>query len=600
MINLLLLFVAGHLVVVAIVRFFFHMLRREPELAARRDAVFELNHRPARIEAGEAEIAASKSELKHLDRRIDDIQAVIVDDVPLDDPPATKWAFLTLAVILTELEACVFFLLTAPSALLGFSAEMWAFLAAPIAVGWVVVLHVLTGAVVADKHRPTRTVRRAKRGAVLFGIGVIISVWMVLSGRNLSEANLIEELTGMGLMALAGLLAVCSAFCSIIATTLAEAQRNEHELERLAVRHERYLRHLELVERDLARLKAVGESGPTAGSAVPPFVTTAVLLLALLLGATATSAAQNLTAPMSPTTITEAQGASVTTFARTGACEIIIDVTSSNQRAALVATVVQVAAHLPAIIDALNCQLLRIVPFGGELFVQIDEIALPTVPDPATLCRDAKPEPLTARAKAVEMFYPTLKAEHQQRAVDACITERRAANEALVTARATALAKASAALEAVADLPARGPCTALYQAVQRSFRRAQHQVIVSDSIHTCATPTTALRVPADGHVVFLLIPSTNAETAPLNALVTALDALERAFPTATVLLAPEATPAFWKHFRSEPRGDKRPTELTSTIFTVPSSSGPGSPTVPRGPGPDAPATVSRLAGPVRP
>lgn len=257
MLYVLFLYIAGHLVVVSVAYLFFQFLRREPNLPARRETIFELNNRPARIEAGEAEIAASRTEVKNLDRRTKDVRTVLVDHVPLDDPPATKWAFGSLSAVLIELEAAVFFLLTAPSQLLGLPAEAWAFLAAPIAVAWVLILHVLMGAVVTDKHRPARTVRRAKIGAVLFGAGVVTSVWLILSGRNLSEASLIEELTAAGLMVLAALLSVCGAFCSLVATTLFEAQRNERELERLGARRDLYTRHLELVERDLLRLKVV-------------------------------------------------------------------------------------------------------------------------------------------------------------------------------------------------------------------------------------------------------------------------------------------------------------------------------------------------------
>jgi hypothetical protein len=134
MLNVLLLYVLGHAVVGAMAYLFFYFLRREPNLAARREAIFELNHRPARIEAGEAEMAASRTEIKNLDRRTSEVRAVLVDHMPLDDPPATKWTFGALSIVLIELEAAVFFLLTAPSQLLGFPAEAWALLAAPIAV----------------------------------------------------------------------------------------------------------------------------------------------------------------------------------------------------------------------------------------------------------------------------------------------------------------------------------------------------------------------------------------------------------------------------------------------------------------------------------
>src|SRR5437588_202900 len=109
MLSALLLYVAGHVIVATVAYLFLRFLRREPDLAARRDAIFELNHRPARIEAGEAELAASKAEVNKLERRVAEIRAILVDRVPLDDPPATKWAFAWLGLILIELEAAVFY-----------------------------------------------------------------------------------------------------------------------------------------------------------------------------------------------------------------------------------------------------------------------------------------------------------------------------------------------------------------------------------------------------------------------------------------------------------------------------------------------------------
>src|SRR5438552_971557 len=104
MLSALFLYVAGHVIIAGVAYLFVRLLRREPDLTARRNAILELNHRPARIEAGEAELAASKAEVAKLDRRVAEVRAILVDRVPLDDPPATKWAFAWLALILIELE----------------------------------------------------------------------------------------------------------------------------------------------------------------------------------------------------------------------------------------------------------------------------------------------------------------------------------------------------------------------------------------------------------------------------------------------------------------------------------------------------------------
>lgn len=551
-----LLYVVGHLVVAAVAYLFFYFLRREPNLAARREAIFELNHRPARIEAAEAEIAASRSENSNVERRTTEVRAVLVDHVPLDDPPATKWAFGALSIVLIELEAAVFFLLTAPSQLLGFPAETWAALAAPIAVAWVLILHVLMGAVVGDKHRPARTIRRAKIGAVLFGAGVVTAVWLVLSGRNTGDTSLIEELTAAGLMILAALLSVCGAFCSIVATTLFEAQRNERELERLQVRREAYARHLELVERDLSRLKTgpitsapeqqSGVRSATAGAAAPGSVVATIMILLVLIGVPQISQAQSISDGPVIGRVAEARPASAIGFARAGACEIIADLTSSTEREALQQTLSKVSDQLPAIVKALGCTVLRLVPFAGDLFISIDEITLPVITDPAATCNGIKATSLSARTRAVELLYPRVADAHQQRAVDDCIAQRRATTEPRLNERSATLAQAGDRLRALGGLDPRGPCTALYQVMHRSMTRSQHQIVISDVTQTCAPPEAVVAVPDDARVLFLVIPpGTAGNSDRANLLLTRLAAIERAFPSARALLAPEATPAFW-------------------------------------------------------
>lgn len=55
---------------------------------------------------------------------------------------------------------------------------------------------------VADKHRPARSIRRAKVGAVFSGVAVIIGTWLTLSGRNITNAEVVEQLAGLGLLPL--------------------------------------------------------------------------------------------------------------------------------------------------------------------------------------------------------------------------------------------------------------------------------------------------------------------------------------------------------------------------------------------------------------
>lgn len=290
-------YLVGHALVVVVALVCFKYIRREPNLVARRDAVFELNSKPARIEAGQAELSTSKSDLQRLDHLIAQVRDKIDTYVRLDDPPSTLIAYCLLALILAEGEAAVLLLLSGPTHFLGLSLVIWAFASVPVAFVWITLLHVLLGAMLTDKHRPSRTVRRAKVGAVTCDAAVVLGAWMTLSGRNLTDADLVAELAGVGLMTLSILLSLTAAFCSIIASTVYEAQSHDRTLDRHEQRRNAYLRHTELVEKDVVRLTTPPEPAPastaavspvapptpTANAAAPAGIVPALIILALLL-----------------------------------------------------------------------------------------------------------------------------------------------------------------------------------------------------------------------------------------------------------------------------------------------------------------------------
>src|SRR5579859_7686591 len=228
--SVVLWYLVGHALVLIVARLTWTYLRREPALEPRRAGVFELNSKPARIEAGQAELATARGELQEVDREIGEVRETIDTYVRLDDPPSTTLAYLLLALILTEGEAAVLLLLSGPVHFLGLSLPVWAFAAVPAAAIWVTALHVLIGAMLTDTHRPARTVRRAKLGAIVCGAAVILGAWMILSGRNLTDADLVAQLAGIGLMTLSMLLSLTAAFCSIIASTVYEAQSHDRRL----------------------------------------------------------------------------------------------------------------------------------------------------------------------------------------------------------------------------------------------------------------------------------------------------------------------------------------------------------------------------------
>jgi hypothetical protein len=557
------LFVAGHLLVALIATLFIRFLRRQPNLLARRESVFELNSRPMRIEAAQTELARSMAEAEVIDKRIERADVRIADALPLDDPPSTVAAYGLVAGILAEAEAGLVWLLSGPVTFLSLSSQAWGFVAPAFAAAWIILLHVLLGWAITDKHRAARTVRRAKVAAGLCGCTVIIGGWFTLSGRNLTDTALIEQLAGVGLMILAALVSVCSAFCSLVATTLLEAQHHERERGRLLGLRDQYGRHIGLIERDLARLQGPPDSAanrastapvlkpadsPSAATAVPAGIIPTALMLICLISIPGWVRAQSVS-PKPPVNLISGEAlsrASAPAFARINGCEFLADITGSVDRLPLKSTLSQTADMMPMIVDRFNCAVVRVTPFAGDLFVSIDEVVVPSVEDTSAICQRVRPSE-SARSKALDLLYPVLAPTHQQQAADVCMTKIRPIREGAIAKRRAAIALTAERLRAAGELSPRGPCTALAQVVQRALQRSQHVIAITDGIPTCTPPATATRIPADGTLLFLLVPPSAAHGADrANLLLDRLGALERSFQGARAVLAPEATPSFWQ------------------------------------------------------
>src|SRR4029077_10893181 len=108
-----------------------------------------------------------------------------------------------------------------------------------------------------------------------------------------------------------------------------------------------------------------------------------------------------------------------------------------------------------------------------------------------------------------------------------------------------AIAAAAQHIRALATIRRRGPCTALVQAVQRALIRSQHVIVITDGASTCPGRRTPVRVPVDGHLLFLVLPSQEDGADAANVMLDRLAGLESSFPGSRALLAEEATPAFW-------------------------------------------------------
>jgi hypothetical protein len=115
----------------------------------------------------------------------------------------------------------------------------------------------------------------SKIGAAGLGIAVVIAMWLTLSGRSLTDVAVIEELAGVGLMVLAGVLSIAAAFSSVVASTLFEARHHKRKLAKLHTLRSLYERHIELVEKDLARLRPSSHTADSTAPLTPPPMPTA-------------------------------------------------------------------------------------------------------------------------------------------------------------------------------------------------------------------------------------------------------------------------------------------------------------------------------------
>jgi len=552
MLNVLLAYLAGHVVVLIVAIAFYKLLRHEPALAARRGAIFELTSKSARIEAGQREAAAARAELCILQQRGDRLHEKIDSLVRLDDPPSTVLGFYLAAIILAEGEALLILLLCGSARLGGLSFAAWAFASAPGASVALVLVHILLGILLADHDRPARTVRRAKAGAGVCLTAVLIGVAMTFSGRSMSDLALVAQLAGMGLIALSTLISLTAGFCSIIATTVYEAHSQERELAHLDQRRNAYEHHIQMIERDLARVQGSPGPPPTAASAVPAGILPALLVTAALLGLPAAGHTQATTA-FPPTARAASIHPTGSVFDRAGACELLVDVTSSVDRseadqAPFQSTVTEVSGMVPLIADAFECRIVRVTPFAGDLFVNITELSIPAPSNPVRACRAALSAPTNAIQQAVIRLYPAVDTARQTRERQGCLTRRRLARERAAAARSAALKQVENTLQATTTLAPRGPCTALPQAVQRALLRSRNVIVITDGVPTCTRPGDPTRVPPASRLLFLVVPSGDVGSLDrANLLLDRLAALDHLFPGAHAILAPEATPSFWRH-----------------------------------------------------
>lgn len=519
--------------------------RRETRVKARFETIACITHRPSRLEAACREQAATKVEMRVLDERLARGRRQLEAMIPSDLAPSAG-GFILLAAIWYEAESAVALALNLASGFGGAPDAVLAFLSPLVAAALFAVLHVLLRAVirVGAGDKPGRVLNRAKVGAVVTGFAVILAAWLVLSGRSLSDPNLVETLASWGITLLALLLSVAGAFALLVVTTLADERAPERRVARLEAEKTALEQHVKDLEDDIQR------NTPRPSSAAHlTAVGGAVLTVVLAAWPAPGASAQTVANPPSTAVMAVAGWAPTVTE---GACEALFDVSTSLEMAARQEAVGRLSSDLDVLIDVYGCRLLRFSAFSGEPpFNVLRETPLPAASASGSCANVQSVGKASTTSKVVQSWFPHVKDAHQNRDRETCETAQQQQRDAAVRDRRQALDAARVVLREVAATPPRGTCTALDFAVQRALRRSQHVLALTDGANTCAVAGagSSTRVQSSQSLTFLLLPSSGAR-APDRGL-RAVVRLEQAYPASRVLFFAELTPSQWQTLKPE-------------------------------------------------
>lgn len=566
MISIFLWYVAGNFVVVLLgYIIYLRFAPGWPNLGKRLKRVLQVRDRKKRIEAAKLEIRNSEAEQKQLEDEIKVLEGLICSRVQVQEDGSdwAEWMFLALAIFLIYLDSGVFLLLSAGSHLLQFSAKVWAFAAFGVAVSTQLVLHVALKLPVFVPDRPEATRRRAELGTCITVICVAASIYLTLAGRNISDPGALEATVETGLLGLVLFAAVSGAFAWWAWSSYFHERRAARELRRAQHLHEAYDRHLEHLKDDLDRTKGGGPGFSTLGAI------TAMSFLALILTpmpwllAHSHSGGIILAAHFNDTRLVKTGSPRVRIdqlkpisvvkpvvhrgLTRFGGCGFALDVSASDNGPDLKATVDALGANLPLIASTFDCARLRVTSFAADVFPPIREVNLPSVSDPANACPSGQEPAASGLQGIVKKLYPVFAQNVRQDQRRSCDVQRDAVNKGLVGKREAALRRAATILRAAGQHPPAGPCTAVFQVIGRALQWSQTVIAVSDFNQTCAPPPSPIPIPPGSELILVVIsPRRKIGRNTTNDLLAHIASLQKAFPTAIVVLAPEATPDFWR------------------------------------------------------
>lgn len=564
--DVVLMSVASQLALALCVYIGWRALNRRPDLAARLAAVREYSSRKARVECARVALERSVAERAALGRLLDRARQV-VRDVDGQQLTIEGIGFVLVSLVLFEGDNALMTLLNGGSAMFGMRFEGWA-----IGSPWIVAavfmgLHMLVSMAIADPNRPARTRRLARLGALSTGVLVFGAMWASLSGRgaDFGETGWAGDAIQWSLWILAGVLAVCGGFTTVLATeSLRQARLAERVIE-LETRDEEYVRCIATLEREI---EIYGDSdmddhGGSTGSSRLSNVArnVAALCVVLLIGGVGPAAAGVTAGALSVhdgvAVGTDQAGANAKAMPSwltqdpapvRDECDILLDVSNSTAKPRRVVAAKQLASVLPSILGVRGCRIVRLSAFSGDGPLQtLNEFTLPAWP-PHTSCET----PASGGTSLAQLMYPDLQRIQRRKAHADCQSKQATAAAAAEQLWRSAVGSIGERLISLADTPPVGRCTPLYQTTLRAVHRSQHVVVASDGHHTCrwyqredGSPWSQA-VPPLSSLVFVLLPHDSEIDDAVGEAAERAAAVLRIFPGAVVRLLNEATESYWQ------------------------------------------------------
>ncbi len=418
--------------------------------------------------------------------------------------------------------------------------------AAVIAAGIGAVVEVSAFALLFDPYRLLRTFRLCLTYAGLAGILAAASGTILLFSRTAS-GNIVDFLVQavpIAFWTLGESLPIAAGFLSAAVWTLGYPKRRDRHIQRLKGRLSELGRFLDWLEQDVKKY---------ASSVVTVMLLCCLLTLpAFSQGGSAPPADAGPTAESKAINATSRNGSAVAAIAPSSArirCMAVSDMTESVDPEYRRTAVSLFTQSVSRFVKAFRCAVLSVGTFADEgPYSPLTELQVPIGP-PSEDCSKVNfvvngMEKIIQGISGFEKYY-------HRRAEDIC---RTAAKSRLAdfNQRNLDLTKQVGTI-LNPDLPTRGQCTAISSLIAWAGRNNSVLVLLSDGIETCERSRPIVHLPAETHVILILLPSRSSMRKTAGSALQVAEGWERAVPGLKVVMPSEVTPDVWSDLAARPR-----------------------------------------------